>query len=317
MEGTGAYREFNNSTLGLSSLNFEYLGIRAFTNTTDVKVDPSKKIGFFSGYQFSQRRVRSVEQQGPLDEPGAPDRLAAEQTNKLHTGLFGMRLRPTKPLQFNFDGEIGRADRPFYTTSERNFHALGARLIYKQKNFQFSAQARNKYNFNSVSLFSHSSRARHYGGDVSWTPRSNLGLDGGYTKTHLDTLTGLYYFASGQEVTGDRSFYVSNLHSIFANARTSIKGKADLVFGYSRVQDTGDGRAVAALAGAFSNSAVFQSAQTYPLAFHSPSFRLSVQLHERVRANFGYQYYGYDEKFLLLQQNYRAHTGFASLLWSF
>ena len=317
MEGEGAYREFNNATLGVSYLNFDYLGIRAFTNTTDVNVQPSKQVGLFSGYQFSQRRVRSVEQNGPLSGPGTPDRLTAEQTNKLHTGLFGARLRPVKPLQLNFDGEIGRASRPFYTTSEKNFHALGARLLYKQKNFQLSAQARNKYNFNSVSLFSHSSRARHYGADMSWTPRGNLGFDGGYTKSHLDTLTGLYYFASFQDVTRDRSYYVSNLHSIFASVRGTIGTRTDLVFGYSRVQDTGDGRPVAARAGIFSAAPVFQAAQTYPLSFHSPSARLSVRLHERLRANAGYQYYGYGEKFPLLQQNYRAHTGFFSLLWSF
>jgi hypothetical protein len=317
MEGEGAYREFNNSTQSLATLNFESLGIRNFTNTTDVNIQPTKQVGFFTGYQYSNRRIQSVEQIAFPGDTGQPDRLAANQTNRLHTGVAGLRLRPTKPLQINFDAEIGRADRPFFTTSERNFHALGARLLYKQKNFQFSAQARNKYNFNSVSLFSHSSRARHYGFDGSWTPRPNWGIDGGYTKTHLDTLTGLFYFASFQEVATDRSFYVSNLHSVFANVRTSVKDKVDLVFGYSRVQDTGDGRASLAAGGAaFSSSNVFRAFQTYPLSFQSPMARVSVRLNERLRANFGYQYYGYNEKFLLLQ-DYRAHTGYASLLWSF
>lgn len=315
MEGEGAYRQFNNSNLSFATLNFESLGIRNFTNTTDVNIQPIKQVGFFTGYQFSNRRVRSVEQVGILDDPARPDRLAAEQTNKLHTGILGARLKPAKPLQLNFDAELGRADRPFYTTSERNFHALGARLLYKQKNFQLSAQARSKYNFNSVSLFTHSSRARHYGFDGSWTPRGNLGFDGGYTKTHLDTLTGLFYFASFQEVAGDRSFYVSNLHSVFANVRTSLREKVDLVFGYSRVQDTGDGRATLATGG-FSTSSVFRSFQVFPLSFQSPSVRVSVRLHERLRANFGYQRYSYDEKFAATQ-DYRANTGFASLLWSF
>ena len=317
MEGEGAYRQFNNSTLSLATLNFESLGIRAFTNTTDVNIQPTKQLGFFSGYQFSNRRVQSVEQLAIPGDTSAPDRQKAEQTNTLHTAVFGARLRPAKPLQINFDGEIGRADRPFYTTSEKNFHALGARVLFKQKKFQFSAQARNKYNFNSVSLFSHSSRARHYGFDGSWTPRTNFGIDGGYTKTHLDTLTGLFYFASFQQVAGDRSYYVSNLHSAFANVRATVKDKADLIFSYSRVQDTGDGRS--SLTGAnttYTASNTFSSFQTYPLSFHSPAARISLRLHERLRANFGYQYYGYDEKFLLTQA-YRAHTGFASLLWSF
>ena len=47
--------------------------------------------------------------------------------------------------------------------------------------------------------------------------------------------------------------------------------------------------------------------------------RLSVKINEKLRWNAGYQYYGYHEEFGLLSQdqNYRANTGFTSLLWAF
>jgi len=55
---------------------------------------------------------------------------------------------------------------------------------------------------------------------------------------------------------------------------------------------------------------------TFPLTFETPLARLSVKLREKLRWNAGYQYYRYGEEFLPAQ-NYRAHTGYTSLLWSF
>ncbi|MCC6539552.1 MAG: hypothetical protein IT162_18520, partial [Bryobacterales bacterium] len=52
----------------------------------------------------------------------------------------------------------------------------------------------------------------------------------------------------------------------------------------------------------------------------SPLVRFSVRLHDKIRWNFGYQHYNYSEDFAPLLgalQNYRAHTGFTSLMWSF
>jgi hypothetical protein len=63
--------------------------------------------------------------------------------------------------------------------------------------------------------------------------------------------------------------------------------------GYSRVQDAAS-----------------------PLTFETPLARLSVKLREKLRWNAGYQYHRYAEEFLPAQ-DYRAHTGYTSLLWSF
>jgi hypothetical protein len=43
---------------------------------------------------------------------------------------------------------------------------------------------------------------------------------------------------------------------------------------------------------------------------------LSYRFRENIRWNLGYQYYDYAERVLAVQ-NYRAHTGFLSVLWSF
>jgi hypothetical protein len=60
----------------------------------------------------------------------------------------------------------------------------------------------------------------------------------------------------------------------------------------------------------------FRAAQSFPLTFQSPQARVSVRISERLRWNAGYQYFGYHEDFSS-GQNYLAHTGYTSLLWSF
>jgi hypothetical protein len=317
MDGDGVYRELDNATLLFSTVEFSYLGIRAFTNATDVNVRFGRTAGLFAGYQFSTRRIRSVEQQS---FEGTPERGTAEQTNRLHAGRFGLRLQPAKALSLVFDAEIGRADRPVFTTSERNYHALAARIRYKTRNLLLSAYTRANYNFNSASLFSHSSRSRQYAADLSWTVLPWLSFDANYSKLHLDTLTGIAYFFNRQ-LTDDRSVYISNLHGGHAGVRIGIGARADLFVGYSRIQDTGDGsRTLAAPWVIGAPTAALAPGtlayQTYPVAFESPLARLSVRLHNRLRWNAGYQHYRYAED-LLPMQNYRAHTGFTSLSWSF
>jgi hypothetical protein len=66
-------------------------------------------------------------------------------------------------------------------------------------------------------------------------------------------------------------------------------------------------------------SAVLIPVQTFPLTFDSPIARVSVRLNQKLRWNAGWQFYRYREEFGLysVNQNYRAHTGYTSLLWSF
>jgi hypothetical protein len=52
------------------------------------------------------------------------------------------------------------------------------------------------------------------------------------------------------------------------------------------------------------------------LSFRSPSARFSYRLTDKLRWNVGYQYYGYNER-VFNSLDYRAHTGYSSLLWSF
>ncbi len=305
MEGDHVYNETVNNAPGFTSLPFEYLGIRTLANSTDLNYRWTPQTAFFAGYHFSQRRVRSRRQ---AERAPSPDDVYGEQENTLHSGLAGIRVRPAKPLSIHLDGEIGRASRPFYPVSEKNYHAMSGRLAYRARAFQFTAFSKINYNANSSRITAYSSRGRTYAAAGSWTGVSWLSLDAGYTKLHLDTVSGLAYFLGGAAQSG-RSLYLSNLHAGNAAARVNFRQRVDLSAGYQLVRDVGDGRSTA-------DANAFAAAQVFPLSYHSPSARLSVRLRSKLRWNAGYQYYGYGEKFSTAQ-GYRGHTGFSSLLWSF
>jgi hypothetical protein len=319
MDGDSLYQEINNNTPLPSLLRFQFLGLRTFVNATDLNIRPAKRFALFAGYRYSQRRIRSV---AGFSAASFSDAERAEQTNRIHATVGGIRIQPARPLSIVLEGELGRADRPFYPISERRYHALGGRIHWKTRTLQLTGATRAFYNVNSVSLFQHSSRARNYSGDLNWTPSRRFALDAGYAKQHLDTLTGLAYFIDFNLIENDRSLYLSNLHAGNLGLRFSSGSRADWYFGYSIVRDTGDGRAgpsagpVYPATGIGATPDAFRAVQTFPLRYESPWARISIRIHAKLRWNFGYQHYRYREDFLAIQ-NYRAHTGFSSLSWSF
>jgi hypothetical protein len=247
---------------------------------------------------------------------------AFDQTSILNAGVFGVRIKPLQPLTIVFSGEVGRANRPFAPKSDRNYQALDARVQYKHKSLLLSAYAQSNYNNNSVSFTAFSSHARTYAANLSWTPLRWLSFNTDYSKLHLDTLGGLAFFEGGDSPVPGYSLYISNLQTGNAGVHFALGKRVDLYAGYSHVQDTGDGRSNPYGSGFGTDIPEFQRAQTFPLRFQSPVGRLSVKLNNRIRWNFGYQYYGYHEDFFtgqsfLPDQAYRAHTGYTSVLWSF
>ena len=116
----------------------------------------TSKVGFYGGYNYSIRQIRSIEQ---TNVEGSIFNAPSEQTNHLNAGVFGVRLKPVKPLSILLSGEIGRTGQPLTPISERNYHALDARLHYKIKKFLLSASTQENYNVNSVSLSSYASHS--------------------------------------------------------------------------------------------------------------------------------------------------------------
>src|SRR6185436_15906744 len=187
IDGNSVYSQFDNATAIPTNLNFQFLGIRTITNSTDAQYRASNWLGFYGGYHYSTRLIRSIEDY--QEPPGPVTGPQAEQSNHIHSGVVGIRFQPIHPLSFMLEGEIGRADRPFYPVSEKNYHALGARAQYKTKSLTLAAGYRENYNNNSISITAFSSHSRNYSADASWAARSWLTVDAGYSRLHLDTLS--------------------------------------------------------------------------------------------------------------------------------
>jgi hypothetical protein len=319
MVGDSFLSQYDLGTAPSPVIPFTYLGIRTVANSTDINVRLSPWFALYAGYHYSDRHIASIEGQENFGSPAPtpPDNTPIEQSNQLKAGTLGFRIKPVKPLTINLDAEIGRANRPIYPISERDYQAFRARVEYRQKSFRASVYARSDYNTNSISLTSFASQSRQYGVDASWVASEWFSIDAGYAKLHLFTLGGIDYFvAPAQEVKGESSLYVSNIHTANLGMRFSILKRVDLYLGYSHVQDVGDGRATPFGPARYTALPAFQAAQTFPLRFESPQARVSLSLSRKVRWNAGYQYYGYNEQFGGIQ-DYRAHTGYSSISWSF
>jgi hypothetical protein len=311
-EGDSAYLQYDNATQASDLLYFQFLGIRTVETDADAQYQISSWFDVHGGYTYSNREIQASPQFAFVGStPGTP----YSQTNTLNSGLFGFHLRPIKGLTIIADGEVGRACNPFTPKSDQNYNTFSGRIQYKVRKLQLSAQTKTDYNLNSVTLSSYSSHSRQYSGSAAWSYKSWLTLDATASKLHLDTLGGIAFFAGPTFLPNEVSYYVSNLYAATLSARISVK-RVDISLGYSRIQDLGDGRNSPTETVIGPNLSAFQTAQTFPLKFQSPSARISVRIHERLRWNIGYQYFGYHETFST-GENYLAHTGYTSLTWSF
>jgi len=317
MVGNNSFTEFSNSTFLFTTQNFQFLGIRLFTNSTDLKYKVSKKFDVFAGFHYADRLIRSIETTIAAPQNG----IAAQQSNHTTAGVAGVNWLPVTGLRMHVEGEVGTNSNAFAPISLRNYHTIRARTQYRKKNTSLGASYQENYNNNSIVVTQYSSHARTYSADASWTAKSGMSFDVSYTKLHLDTAGGIAFFAGTpfpSEVTGLDSIYVSNIHSVNAGVRFAMTKLADLYLGYSLTKDTGDGRSSLATQPTPAGQ-VFYNVQTFPLTYQAPLVRLSVRINEKLRWNAGYQYYGYHEEFGLLgfDQSYRANTGYTSLLWAF
>ena len=312
MNGNDTYQQFDANSLIDYAVNFQLLDIRGFSDALDVSYQPRGWLGMDGGYEVSTRRFRSIAE---ASDNSAPAAGSYSQTNVLHAGTGGLRLRPIKRLTISVSGELGHTNRPIYPVSEKDYHTFNARIQYRIGSFSAGVFAKADYNVNSVSISSFSSQSRSYGAETSWTPREWLTFDATWSKLHLNTAGGLLYFVNSTLITGTQSIYISNVQFGNAGVRLAMTKHADLYLGYSRVQDLGDGRSTPEGDGTNPVPA-FNIAQTYPLLYDTPLARLTIPLAARLRFNAGWQYYRYHEQFSAIR-DYHANTAYTSLGWSF
>ena len=276
-------------------------------------------LSFYGGYHYSGRRIEDIEDYAV---PGPLSGSTYVQENHLQAGLSGIRIKPLPAMTINLEGEVGHADHPFTPVSDRDYHALGARFDYRIGKLTLGAAYKENYNNNSIAFTAYSSHARNYSANASWAPRDWFTLDASYSKLHLDSLSGIVFFAGvdAQSPLTSNQLYVSNIHAANLISRFVLSKRVDLYVGYTVTRDVGDGRTIAIPAGTTDpTTLVFAPVQTFPLSYQAPLARVSVRLREKLRWNAGWQFYDYHEDFGLLSfyQGYRANTGYTSLTWAF
>ncbi len=314
VNGNNYYEEIDLGNLTSSVVNFQFLGIRLISNSTEAHIRVNPKLDVFAGFRYADRAIRSIQS---TSSPGLPfTNTPYGQHDRVLAGVAGLNWRIAEPLRLHLSTEIGRNDNPFFPVSEKNYQALDGRLEYRRRSLTASAGYNEYYNNNSVVLTSYNAHSRTYFANVSWAANNWFAIDVGYNKLHLDTAGGVAFFAASALQTGE-SIYISNIHAATLGARMGLGKRADVYLGYALTRDTGDGRSGLETAG--TTGAVLYDVQTYPLTYEAPLARLSIRLNAKLRWNAGYQYYGYREALQLypILQNYHAHTGYTSLLWSF
>jgi hypothetical protein len=316
MTGNDEFTQFSNATLSAQNLNFQYLGILLITNSTDLRYRVTKKLNFFGGYRYSDRVIKSIEDFATVGNPFGG--ITAQQSNVLHAGVGGFNWLPVKDLTIHAEAGIGHNNNPFAPISLKNNSLVNTRANYRKKSYSLAGGYQDNYNNNSIAITAYSSHARIWTANGSWHAKPWLSVDASYSKLHLDTEGGLAFFAGASLITNQESLYISNIHSGNLGLRLPVTKRADVYIGYNITKDTGDGRS-AELTQPTAAGQLFYNVQTFPLTYQTPLIRLSVRITAKLRYNLGYQYYGYHEEFGLLDddQNYRAHTGYTSLLWSF
>jgi hypothetical protein len=324
VDGPSSYTEFQNGLDLGQTIFFRYLAIRLITNFTDANYQINNHIGVYGGYHYSDRLINTIDAFNLPAFANSAERDVFHVSNHLNSGVLGLRFRIWKQLTANVEGEIGRANFPLTPISNKNYHSINGRIMYRARQFQASALYRQEYNLNAPFTFStFNSHSRQYSLTGSWAPKNWFSIDATYTKLHLDTRGGLAFFAgtgiSSTLQTGI-SFFTNNIHVGTLGAHFVVQRRADVYLGYTIDKDTGDGRSTQVPPNVTNPvTALLDSVQTFPLSYQSPFARLSIKLTPKVRWNAGFQLYNYNEQFHLFgfNQNFHAPTGFTSVLWSF
>uniref|UniRef100_Q01RS4 Uncharacterized protein n=1 Tax=Solibacter usitatus (strain Ellin6076) TaxID=234267 RepID=Q01RS4_SOLUE len=322
INGNSAYTDIIDGSNSGQTIYFRYLGIRMVTNMTDVNYQVKGWVAIYGEYGYTDRLVKTEENFFLPAFPSTTPNDVYDNSNHLNTGTIGVRARIWKPLTASVEAGIGRANNPLTPISARDYHTINGRVDYRTRKVQLGTSYKQFYNVNApVSLSDYSSHTRNYTASGTWVPNDWFSVDASYVKLHLDTVSGVAYFAGIGRPTLQTAttFYRSNIHAGNLGVRYAFRKKADLYVGYTITQDTGDGRPTATGNVTDPAPALLASVQQFPLSYQSPLARVSVVITPKIRWNVGYQFYNYNEKFGVLgfYQNFHANTGFSSVTWMF
>jgi hypothetical protein len=331
------YRHLTNGTADINRYWIFHIGTGRVSDALDLNYKVSKWLGLNAEYRYTSRFIDNN-----LIRTGTTNSKDLNSIrDHLNEGMFGFRLTPIQRLTITADGTIGRDNGAETPVSPAHFHNIRARADYRAGKFQFGMSYRQVYNLNAplsvasistgqllagANLDYYASHSRDYSVHASFQPQRHLAFDVTYDKAHLDSQANLWAelvppgskTITAVSVRGYVSEYISNLHTVSVNIRTTA-GRATLYAGYNLSKDTGDGRPIQNLGLTDLAAAYTASGNTFPLTYQAPQARLSIRISPKLQWNAGWQLYRYHQEFAYFgyQPYYRAHTGYTSLSLSF
>jgi hypothetical protein len=297
----------------VDSLTFSLTKYRLFLNTIEADYEFHPRFVGHVGHRYSDRHI----ERGEITvTPTTPGVLHPEEfDNRTNTAFFGFRARPLDKWTMYFDFERGESDNVF--TRVENYDTTNARVrttFKPAKGLSVNMSLVTRDNNNPVLVLEPTVRpfgadinSRVYTSSVDWTPGPKFSLSSGYTHTHITSEANIILFVNNVKQEGLSRYFVKD-NFAFLNLYYQLDPKAGWFFSYRIHRDSGQGDRIAPAPSVLLSS--------YPLQFQSPETRLSVQVHDRVDLNFGYQWIDYKERFVN-QQYYNAHLPYVSLRISF
>ena len=320
-------------TLLPTATSFELSKFRKLSDTVEGDYQFSDRYSFHLGYRYGTTRVEEYASGDNLSNNGVAPLPASAETEENHTHALigGFKLRPVKTWTLFANFERGVADGVLTRVGQYDYTNVRVRSRYtpnRRLALNLSLITRDNSNPSSVegvSLedFGVSVKSRVFSSSVDFTPGSRLSFSGGYNYQWVNSDAVIRYtFAAPPAAAPANGFYTGHalyyarLNFFHFDVTAQPLRRVTFFASYRINRDGGQG-------GRVSNPTGGTFISSYPMSYQSPEGRLSLRLHRRLDANFGYQYYNYNESkfrqigYAVPPQNYHAHIPYASLRFYF
>jgi hypothetical protein len=325
--GTGAV------TLRPGGTSYALTKFRKMSDLVEGDYQFNDRYSFHLGYRYGTTRIEEFHGGANLGNNGAPVSPIEDALEENHTHAFiaGFRARPAKTWTLFMNVERGVADHVLTRIGQYDYTNFRVRSRYtpsRKLALNLNLITRDNSNPSSiegVSLedFGVDVKSRVFSSSVDFTANPRLSFSGGYNYQWANSDAVVRYtFAvppasapANGFYTGHALYYMRN-HFFHVDTVAQPFRRVTFFASYRINRDEGQGDRVSNMPGGLFIS-------SYPMSFQSPEARLSLRVHRRVDANFGYQYYNYNESkfrqvgYNVRPQNYHAHLPYASLRFYF
>ena len=325
--GTGAV------TLLPTGTSYELSKFRKIADTVEGDYRFNDRYSLHLGYRYGTTRVEEFGGGANLGNNGAVPLAPSSALEENHTHAFigGLKARPVKSWTLFANVERGVADGVLTRVGQYDYTNFRVRSRYtpnRRLALNLSLVTRDNSNPSSVegvSLedFGVSVKSRVFASSVDYTPDSRLSVSGGYNYQWVNSDAVVRYtYAAPPAAAPANGFYTGHalyyvrLNYFHLDVTAQPFRRVTFFASYRINRDEGQGGRVSNMPGG-----LFVS--SYPMSYQSPEGRLSLRLNRRLDANFGYQYYNYNESefrqigYAVPPQNYHAHIPYASLRFYF